>query len=168
MEIVKRISQLTRLSFDNVSMDVAPNGTIYSIQWDGHTHQAEVLDSSNGRLDLLIDARHTVAYVSTDGQRRWVTVNGRTFLLTRSSAAGRAAATHDSSSELSAPMPGQVRAVNVSAGDTVSKGQVLVVLEAMKMEIRLQAPFDGQVLSVEARVDQTVEREQVLVRVHHP
>jgi biotin carboxyl carrier protein len=65
-------------------------------------------------------------------------------------------------------MPGQVRAVNVSAGDTVSKGQVLVVLEAMKMEIRLQAPFDGQVLSIDASVGQTVEREQILVKMHRP
>jgi biotin carboxyl carrier protein len=62
-------------------------------------------------------------------------------------------------------MPGQVRAVNVSAGDHVTKGQVLVVLEAMKMEIRLQAPFDATVSSADANVGQTVEREQVLVKL---
>ncbi len=65
-------------------------------------------------------------------------------------------------------MPGQVRAVNIQPGDHVTKGQVLVVLEAMKMEIRLQAPFDGQVSSVDAHVGQTVEREQVLVKLQRP
>jgi biotin carboxyl carrier protein len=65
-------------------------------------------------------------------------------------------------------MPGQVRAVNTRPGDQVTKGQVLVVLEAMKMEIRLQAPFDGQVSAVDASVGQTVEREQVLVRLQRP
>ncbi len=167
VEIVRRISQLTRLAFDNIALDVTPDGRLYAIQLDGQAHRIEVLEMSNGRLDLLIDGRHSAAYVSSDGQNRWVTINGRTVVLTKSSGAQRAAAAHDSSSELSAPMPGQVRTVNVSAGDVVSKGQVLVVLEAMKMEIRLQAPFDGQVLSVEAKLGQTVEREQVLVKMHH-
>lgn len=62
-------------------------------------------------------------------------------------------------------MPGQVRAVNVQPGDSVTKGQVLVVLEAMKMEIRLQAPFEGQVLAVDVTLGQTVEREQILVKL---
>jgi biotin carboxyl carrier protein len=62
-------------------------------------------------------------------------------------------------------MPGQVRAVNVKPGDAVVRGQVVIVLEAMKMEIRLQAPFSGSVATVEASLGQTVEREQVLVRL---
>jgi len=60
-------------------------------------------------------------------------------------------------------MPGLVRSVNVAEGEAVSKGQTLLVLEAMKMEIRIQAPFDGVVQSLPAEVGQTVEREQILV-----
>ena len=43
-----------------------------------------------------------------------------------------------------APMPAQVRDVQVQAGDTVEKGQTLLLLEAMKMEIRIKAPIAGQ------------------------
>jgi biotin carboxyl carrier protein len=62
-------------------------------------------------------------------------------------------------------MPGQVRAVNVSAGDAVEKGQTLLVLEAMKMEIRIQAPMDGVVGRLVVGEGDTVEREELLVEV---
>ena len=53
---------------------------------------------------------------------------------------------------IKAPMPGKVLAVHVKAGDSVTKGQALVVLEAMKMEHALAAPRDGVIgeLTVEA------------------
>ncbi len=156
---------MTRLAFDDVPLDITSSGKLYTVSRDGHEHHVEVLDSSNGRFELLIDGRRVPAYISSDGQRRWVTVAGRTYLLTKSATSRHVASSHAGSSEISAPMPGQVRAVNVSAGDTVSKGQVLAVLEAMKMEIRLQAPFGGIVSSVDAKVGQTVEREQVLVKL---
>lgn len=156
---------MTRLTLDDIALDANPDGMGYVISLDDRTYHLEVLGSADGRLDLVIDGRPVVAYVSSDGQRRWVTVDGRTFLLTRTSATAHRTSAHDGSSELSAPMPGQVRTVNVNPGDAVTKGQVLIVLEAMKMEIRLQAPYDATVSSIDARVGQTVEREQILIRL---
>ena len=49
---------------------------------------------------------------------------------------------------ITSPMPGNILAVNVAAGDMVKKGQVLMVLEAMKMENEIMAPQDGKVTSV--------------------
>ena len=54
-------------------------------------------------------------------------------------------------------MPGKIIAVDVAAGDTVTKGQKLLTLEAMKMEHSLTAPFDGVVESVASLGDQVVE-----------
>ena len=65
-------------------------------------------------------------------------------------------------------MPGQVRAVNVGEGDAVTKGQTLLVLEAMKMEIRIHAPQDGTVKKLFVKQGQTVEREQSLLSVEGP
>ena len=159
---------MTKLSFGDAAVEISGEGGGYAISYDGRVHHVEVLDASDGRLDLSIDGRHVAVYITTDGQTRWVTVEGRTVRLIRKSATSRTAGGHDGSSELAVPMPGQVRAVNVQPGEQVTKGQVLVVLEAMKMEIRLQAPFDGQVSSVGATVGQTVEREQVLVKLQRP
>jgi biotin carboxyl carrier protein len=62
-------------------------------------------------------------------------------------------------------MPGQVRSVSVSAGDVVKKGQSLLTMEAMKMEIRIQALKDGKVKAVYVAQGQTVEREQILIEM---
>jgi biotin carboxyl carrier protein len=62
-------------------------------------------------------------------------------------------------------MPGQVRAVNVAEGESVTKGQTLLVLEAMKMEIRVSAPRDGVVGKLLVQQGQTVDREQVLIEI---
>ncbi|MEL6532495.1 MAG: biotin/lipoyl-containing protein, partial [Pseudomonadota bacterium] len=61
-----------------------------------------------------------------------------------------------------APMPGKVIAVDVSEGDTVTAGQRLMVLEAMKMEHALTAPFDGTVTGLEASTGGQVQVEAVL------
>lgn len=62
-----------------------------------------------------------------------------------------------------APMPGLVAALPVQAGQTVSAGQTVVVLESMKMENPLQAPASGVVLEVHVHVGDTVERNQPVV-----
>ena len=51
-------------------------------------------------------------------------------------------------STITAPMPGTILKVNVNAGDAVKKGQVLLILEAMKMENEIVAPADGKIASV--------------------
>ena len=77
---------------------------------------------------------------------------------------GRSAAGADAGS-LVAPMPGTVLAVNVAEGDTVSQGQTLVVVEAMKMELALKAPYDGRVSQIAATVGRQVALGDVLVEV---
>ena len=66
---------------------------------------------------------------------------------------------------LAAPMPGAVLRVAVGAGDAVAAGDVLVVLEAMKMELAVSAPADGVVRSVLVSAGQLVARGQALVEL---
>jgi 3-methylcrotonyl-CoA carboxylase alpha subunit len=62
-------------------------------------------------------------------------------------------------------MPGKVIAVEVAAGDKVTKGQKLLTLEAMKMEHSLTAPFDGVVAELNAAPGAQVQVEALLVRI---
>ena len=55
------------------------------------------------------------------------------------------------------PMPGTILSVNVNVGDTVTEGQILMILEAMKMENEIMAPKAGKVLSVGVQKGATVE-----------
>ena len=60
-------------------------------------------------------------------------------------------------------MPGTILAVNVKAGQAVKKGDVLIMLEAMKMENEIMAPVDGTVSAVNVTKGQSVQSGDVLV-----
>jgi acetyl/propionyl-CoA carboxylase alpha subunit len=166
MEKSEWISQLMKITFDNAILDLTPSGKTFRATLGDRTVEIEILRADEGRLDLLIDGERVTAYVSSDNAKRWVTVGGRTVLLTKQSGSRRSGqGHHHPAGELTAPMPGQVRAVNVSEGEAVVKGQTLMVLEAMKMEIRIQATVEGVVKKVHVKQGQAVEREQVLIEV---
>lgn len=122
------------------------------------------VDLQNNKMELLIDKKRVIAHVSSDGAKRWVTIDGKTILLTKTSGA-KQGIRHDHAGGLTAPMPGQVRSVNVKEGDEVKKGQTLLTMEAMKMEIKIQALMDGKVKSVFVSQGDTVEREQILIEM---
>ncbi|MCM0060426.1 MAG: acetyl-CoA carboxylase biotin carboxyl carrier protein subunit [Algoriphagus sp.] len=66
--------------------------------------------------------------------------------------------------EVKAPMPGLILDLNVAPGDQVKKGDVLLILEAMKMENSIKSPGDGVVKEVKVSLKQSVEKNQVLVQ----
>jgi 3-methylcrotonyl-CoA carboxylase alpha subunit len=129
------------------------------------TYEVRFSRSAGGRLDLLVDGRPLVAHVVKDGSRVLVHAAGRAYELARATGAARhhAGGIHDRA--LTAPMPGQVRAVLVTPGQEVARHETLVVLEAMKMELRIRAPLSGRVHRVGCRVGEVVERGQVLVEI---
>lgn len=65
--------------------------------------------------------------------------------------------------QVKSPMPGNILSVNVNVGDTVAEGQVLMILEAMKMENEIMAPHDAKVAQVLANKGATVNTGDVLV-----
>ena len=72
-------------------------------------------------------------------------------------AAPAPAAASAAGEQITAPMPGTILAVNVSAGQAVKKGEVLMILEAMKMENEIMCPRDGVVASVHTSKGSAVE-----------
>ena len=68
-----------------------------------------------------------------------------------------AAAAPTGGEQVTSPMPGTILSINVAAGDTVKRGQVLMILEAMKMENEIMCPCDGKVASVNTSKGSSVE-----------
>jgi 3-methylcrotonyl-CoA carboxylase alpha subunit len=93
----------------------------------------------------LADCGRIHAFV--DGDRVFVWCRGRSYELSvvRDTVKARGARRGEGSGGLLSPMPGRIRKVHVGVGDRVSKGQVLLVLEAMKMEHAIRSPHDGSV-----------------------
>jgi len=101
--------------------------------------------------------------VAADGDAVWVGRDGfhleaRPERRARAGAAARAGS-------LEAPMPGTVLLVHVQNGDAVGEGDVLVVLESMKMELAIAAPAAGTVTGLEVRPGDRVAQKQVLLAV---
>ncbi len=159
-----------QLGNETTTVRVEKAGAGYSVTVNGQTFNV-IATPKPGELALMIDGHRHTAYVASDGPRRWVAFGGanadpQPFLFTVPQVGKKArrgkAGGHES---LEAQMPGLVRKVLVSDGDAVEQGQVLLVLEAMKMEIRVSAPHAGIVEKILVREDETVGRGQVLVEL---
>jgi acetyl/propionyl-CoA carboxylase alpha subunit len=99
-------------------------------------------------LELNIDGHRSRAVVNVQPDIVEVSYQGQRFVLTGPDRLADHVAVGDGT--LTAPMPGTVLEVRVAVGDAVEEGQVLGMMEAMKMELSLKAPFAGTVTSVDA------------------
>ena len=131
----------------------------------GFRVNAEAVRTASFLLDgSPVDVRLEGMGSANPAPSAFVTEQGQAWLLTpwrKAGGAGGAAAT----GAILAPMPGTVIAVLVAAGETVTKGQKLLTLEAMKMEHTLTAPFDGVVAELNATPGGLVQVEALLARI---
>jgi biotin carboxyl carrier protein len=117
--------------------------------------------------EVLVDGqpvdppRH--AWAAADRDARWVFFGGNSYEFEVVRSGRRRAALHHGS--LTAPMPATVRKILVQPGSVIHKGETLLVLEAMKMELPVRAPGDGVVESVECREGELVQSGVVLVKM---
>jgi len=160
-----------QITYDNngqnipVTLTQNADGT-YTAQVADRTYIVRATQAADGRWMLDIGTRRAQVYVASDGARRFAQViGGDSFALRVAESKSRRRGGAGAAGTLSAQMPGQVVDVLVSVGDEVKAGQALVVLEAMKMEIRVTAPKDGTVREVYVKKGDVVEREQQLARL---
>lgn len=123
------------------------------------------VQQTDGAWLLSIGNRRVLAYVAGDGDLRYVYVDGNTVTLSAVDERRKRRGMGGASGDLTAQMPGQVVEVLVNDGDEVTSGQTLVVLEAMKMEIRVTAPTDGTVHGIFVNQGDVVERGQKLIEI---
>lgn len=119
----------------------------------------------SGRLDLCVDGRRQRVYVARQGDCTYVWIDGAVYTLVKPDPHLRRTQAPERSGSLEAAMPGRVLDVLVKEGDVVRHGDTLVLLEAMKMELRIQASGDGVVSKVSVTPGQVVERGQRLVEI---
>jgi len=121
---------------------------------------------------LIVDGKSHEAYAAQGDDHWQVLLRGRLYPVTvederekrlRSAAGGGVAETGEYL--LRAPMPGLVVAIPVEEGEPIKKGQVLLILESMKMQNELKSPRDGTIHRLRVKPGETVEQKQTLLSV---
>ena len=128
----------------------------------GESRSAKLLSSTSDHFEIQLDGVHASGYASKFGSRWYVDIPaGGLTLLEKSRFPGADIA--DIEGGLTAPMPGKILAIEVAKGDSVTAGQLLVLMEAMKMEHQIVATFDGAVADVRVAVGDQVDNGELLV-----
>ena len=124
----------------------------FSLIRNNKSYEVQVLEADYDQKEFLIEV---------DGESYHVNAADRFDLLLKD--LGMEHLNSVALNDLKAPMPGLVLEVKVAAGDTIKKGQALMVLEAMKMENVLKAEADCQIKSIDCSIGAAVEKGQVLI-----
>ncbi len=144
-----------------VTLQPLPDGRLRALLDDREVMvRAQPLD---GGWLLEIEGQQARVYCAARGGERFVAVQGEVYTLTAAETRRRVGG--HGAGDLTAQMPGQVRELLICAGDSVTRGQTLLLLEAMKMEIRVTAPADGRVKRVLVQAGSIVDRGQRLVEM---
>jgi len=116
-----RFSYQVNRQFFSIELDATPNG--YRAKLNGADYAVRIIFSSEHEISFILGNQSFRAYTATDNTRRWVHLNGQTFVLThpvtntRRRDPSRELGHSSGEREIIAPMPGQIRAVNAKQGE---------------------------------------------------
>ena len=125
---------------------------VFSLIMDGKSYEAFVYPNEED-WDVLLRGRQYQVKVEDEREKRLKTAAG-------------GGGTGSGEFQLKAPMPGLVVSVLVEEGQDVKKGQVLLILESMKMQNELKSPRDGMMGRVRVKAGESVDQRQALLSVH--
>jgi len=140
---------------------------------DGNEYEWDLLNLENNNFHIIKDNqsyRATVININHEEKTMLINVNGNDYeisikdkydlLLQQMGISSKSAAQINN---FKAPMPGLIREIVAEEGAMVSKGDILLILEAMKMENALKSPRDGKIKRITISVGNAVEKGQVLL-----
>jgi len=121
-----------------------------------------------GVFSVMVDNRREIIYVAGSPRDRWAAWNGNVYRVipdTGTRSEQHVSPIGPAAHSLVAPMPATVVSVLVTPGARVVKGESLILLEAMKMELPIRALGDGTVKAIHCRAGDLVQADQELVEL---
>ena len=150
-------------------VDVLEGSPLHRVRAEGQVF--EIASDGHGSLRIAGE-RSTTAWAVAADDVTWVFVDGRVFEFVEVRPGDRVRGIgpghhvhHGHHGSLTAPMPATVRRVAVKVGDTVTRGDTLVILEAMKMELPVRAPATGTIRAVHCHEGELVQPGLVLIEI---
>ena len=116
----------------------------------------DVLPLGNGRYQVTRGTERSIAF-AVSGRDTWVFLDGRTHVVSDTPDGSPRRSRIDEQGALTAPMPATVLTINVAAGQPVKRNDIVMVLEAMKMELPIRSPRDGIVKAIRCEAGELVQ-----------
>lgn len=142
----------------------------FVIQFEGKTYRSWLIQHEDGKYSFSIDGKNVTVYISEDNKGiGFLSYNGHIFSLMRKDVLAKDHSVFrmedfvQDTNTLTSPMPGKVIKLNVSEGDMVKKGDLVMIIEAMKMENRIFAPKDCKIKQINFKPGDMVETSSGLV-----
>jgi len=142
---------------------IAPDASGFRLEIDGRSAEARVRSAAPGEFAMDLDGVSQTASVVRRGNDITIVLGPETHRLVHLNALAPVAETEAATGRLTAPMPGKILLVLAASGAAVKRGEVLMVLEAMKMEHAISAPADGIVEAVHYAAGDLVEEGALLL-----
>lgn len=120
----------------------------FFITYDNSEYIAEAEEIKPGQLKIKLGNKIIKSVITEGEKEKFVFVDGEVFKVKPVQLTGRRKEKRKDEGDLSSPISGKVVSVKVKNGDSVKKGDVLMVIEAMKMEYLIRAPYDGKIKKV--------------------
>lgn len=147
------------------NLELSRSASGYRLHLANRVIEIDLKTGADGRAWLTLGDQHVEVAIATRGDDVFIHLDGEAYQLRYEHPLKRLAEAGQGSAEDSvrAPMPGSIVLVQVKAGDAVSKGQTLLVMESMKMETTITAPRDGVIAAVTYDKGQTFDRDALLL-----
>lgn len=153
----------------SLTVEPLPSGEGRLACLDGREYRLRWTPVNDHEWLLDVDGRLIPAYLAAQGDEVQIFINGELFIVEDLAAADRRprrrGGPDDQSRQVTPPMPSAVVRILVAEGETVKRGQALIVLSAMKMETTLTAPYRGTVNKINTAVGAQVMPGEILLEI---
>ncbi len=144
-----------KIMYTMLQLSISEN--YYFITYDNTEYKVEAEEIKPGQLKIKIGDRIVKAIITEGKTEKYVFANGNVYKVKQVELTGRKKPKKKEQGDLSSPISGKVVNVKVKKGSIVKKDDVLMVIEAMKMEYLIRAPYNGKVKKVNFKENDQIE-----------
>ncbi|MDH2908450.1 MAG: acetyl-CoA carboxylase biotin carboxyl carrier protein subunit [Candidatus Nitrosotalea sp.] len=145
----------------------------FVLQIKGKEHDLKIITMTHDKVEFLLDSvYHITKYLENSTNKITLVVDGVKLTFNKRPEMDKivyknsgADSTSDSQINLKSQIPGRVVSINVAAGDNVKKGDIVCVLESMKMQISIKSHKDGVVKAIKMKQGSSVAKNDVLAEI---
>ncbi len=136
----------------------------YFITYDNNEYTVSATELKPGQLSIHLGDRVIKSVISQGGDDKFVFIDGNIFKVKRIELTGRKT-TEKKEGDLHSPISGTIVSIKAKEGSIVKKDDVLLVIEAMKMEYLIRAPYDGKVKKIHFKEKDQIEIGQLTAEI---